>query len=144
MPGPKNFARHSPMPSEDKSWGAHRKDKPNLSDRMMGATGDAAKYAAAGSSFGPAGTIIGGTLGAVKGFMATPKGKGAETLVSGATAATTRALAAKKGPPGARPRSEGSVGVAKKGSKDAFIKKGDVITKVGSRVRKRDEDEEWE
>tara|TARA_R110002050_G_scaffold174854_3_gene307764 strand:+ start:9151 stop:9576 length:426 start_codon:yes stop_codon:yes gene_type:complete len=133
----KNFSRHMPRSHDTPSeWGKKDKEGAPVSDRLMGAAGEAAALAAAGSQFGPAGTVIGGTVGAIKGFFGTGKGKGAGKLVDGGLAGA-RALAAqqKLGPEAA----EGSVGKVKKDSKDGFFKKGERVTKTSARSNPEDD-----
>ena len=123
----KNFSRHMPNSHDEPlTWG--KRDKgPGLQDRAMGAIGEGAQGAAAGSAFGTKGAIIGGILGAAKGFFGTGKGKGAEKLMKGAESGA-RALAAKKKLDASK--SQGSVGKVKADSKDEFLKKGERVTKA--------------
>ena len=130
----KNFSRHMPrshdMPSE---WGKRDKEGAPVSDRLMGAAGEGASLAAAGSQFGPVGTVVGGTVGAIKGFFGTGKGKGAGKLVDGGLSAA-RAMAAQE-----KLAPEGSVGKVKKDSKDGFFKKGERVTKTSARSNPEDD-----
>lgn len=94
----KNFARHMPndMPS---SWGKKSDDpeRVGVADRGMGAVGEGTKYAVLGSQVGGApGAVVGGTLGALKGFFGTGKGRGSESLVGGAEALARAKFAKEK------------------------------------------------
>lgn len=117
----KNFSRHMPNTS-----GEFKNRERNLSDRMAGAVGEGATYAALGSKFGPVGAGVGGTFGVLKGFFGTPKGGGADSLTRGAVAlADARSEAAKK-----KMKPGGKLGKVKKDSADGFLKKGEVITRA--------------